>query len=142
MNKISPRPHMAYAAVICFFAVPFTACGGPQLNRYDATTYQNLTYEKPEVLALYDSFGTDPINDGKVNDVGLKLSQIHEYEAGKGAGNIDMTHQVESIQKLFQKHVSERRRDGAWNATNLTNHKETISEAFDIAIKTEQAKNK
>ena len=142
MNKTFAHRHMQSIAAFVFLVTPLIGCGGPQLARYDATTYQNLTFEKPEVLAVYDTFKSDPINESQINAINLKLSQIHEYEAGKGSGNVDMTSQVESIQNMFKKHVTERRRDGVWNDTNLANHKDAISEAFDKAIKTEQAKNK
>jgi hypothetical protein len=142
MNKTLPRPYVKSVAAFCLLASTLIGCGGPQLARYDVTTYQNITFEKPEVLALYDTFRVDPINENKFNDVDLKLAQIREYEAGKGPGNVDMTQQIESIKSMFEKHVAERRRDGPWNEANLGNHKDAISDAFDVAIKTEQAKNK
>lgn len=143
MNKITMRPTYARSiAAILLFSSPMIGCSGPQLARYDETTYQRVTFAKPEVLAVYDTFKIDPIDEGKVGEIDLKLAQIREYEAGKGAPNVDMTHQVELIQGMFKKHVAERRRDGPWNDANLGNHKDAISKAFDIAIKTEQAKNK
>jgi hypothetical protein len=105
-------------------------------------TYRQLTDEKPEVLALYDSFKSDPIDENKVSEIELKLAKTREYEAGKGAGNVDMTSQVESIQSMFKKHVVERRKDGPWNDANLGNHKDAIAEAFDKTIKTVRALNK
>ncbi len=124
------------------FLFPLVGCPGPQLVRYDETTYQHLTFVKPEILALYDTFKMDPLNDNKIGDVDLKVAQIREYEAGKGPGNADMTHQIDLVQTMFKKHVAERRRDGPWNDANLGNHKEAIANLLDTAIKTEQALNK
>ena len=121
---------------------PFVSCSGPQLVHYDEMTYQHLTFVKPEILALYDTFKTDPLNDTKIGEMDLKLEQIHEYENGKGPGNVDMTHQVDLIQSTFKKHMNERRRDGPWNDANLDDHKDAITKLLNTAIKTEQALNK
>ena len=92
------RPRRMFVAPICFLLLfPLVGCPGPQLVHYDETTYQHLTFVKPEILALYDTFKIDPVNDSKISDIDLKIVQIREYEAGKGAGNVDMTHQVDLI---------------------------------------------
>jgi hypothetical protein len=122
--------------------IPLVGCPGPQLVHYDETTYQHLTFVKPEILALYDELKADPINDTKISGIDLKIAQIREYEAGKGPGNVDMTHQVDLIQNMFRKHIAERRRDGPWNDANLGNHKDAITKLLDIAIKTEQSLNR
>jgi len=130
------------APLVFVLVIPLAGCPSAQLARYNEATYQHLTFEKPEVLALYDTFKSDPLNDEKIRDIDLKLAQIREFEAGKGPSNADMTHQVDSIQNMFKKHVAERRRDGPWSDPNLMNHKDSIGEAFDIAIRTVQALNK
>jgi hypothetical protein len=119
-----------------------SGCAGVQVAKYDEQSYQQVAFVKPEILAVYDTFTVDPINEAKVEAVDLKLAQYHSYEAGKGPANAEMTQQIGHVQELYKKHVAERRRDGPWNATNLANHKETITDACDIAIKTERVKNK
>lgn len=128
--------------VALFGGLTLGGCAGVQLAKYDDRSYQQVTFVKPEILAVYDTFAVDPINEAKVEAVDLKLAQYQAYEAGKGPANSDMTRQVENVQALYKKHVSERRRDGPWNPTNIANHKETITDACDITIRTEQAKNK
>ncbi len=141
ITKVGNR-FRAMAAVWMIATAALSACGGVSVTKYDDHTYQQVAFVKPEILAVYDSFKIDPINDAKVEGVDLKLAQYQTYEAGKGPANIEMTQQLETIQKLFKKHVAERKRDGPWNDTVIGNHKEIISEACDIAIKTERAKNK
>ena len=142
MNRILKSANKASRLAFCAVVISsILGCGGVPLARYDASTYQSLTFEKPEILAVYDTFKVNPVDDSKVSAADLKLAQIHEYEVGK-PGNVDMAHQVENIQKMFDKHVAERRRDGPWSDVILSNHIDSISEVFDIAIKTEQAKNK
>lgn len=112
------------------------------LAYYDPTTYKNLTDLKPEVMALYDTFTKDTVNAEKIDSIRLKLAQIYEYENGKGEKNAETTKQIEKIQGMFERHVNNRLTQGKWNDAHLTNQKENMAEAFDIAIQTERLKNK
>ena len=113
-----------------------------KITYFDPTTYKNLTDLKPEVLMLYDTLVTDPVDKGKVSAVRLKLAQAYEYEKGKGDKNKETHEQIIKIRNMFERHVDERIRDGKWNEANLSNKKENIGAAFDIAIRTERLKNK
>ena len=112
------------------------------ISYYDPTTYKNLTDLKPAVLFLYDSFTEDAINIDKFNDIRLKMAQMYEYEKGKGETNQETIEQLKIIIEMFDDHVNQRLKSGNWNNAHLANQKENISEAFDIAIKTERLKNK
>jgi hypothetical protein len=136
------RNHFLSIATLAISMTAMTGCGGNALTKYDENTYQQVTFVKPQILATYDTFKTDPLNQPKIDETDLKLAQLQTYEAGKGPANVEMTQQVESIQKLFRKHVAERKRDGVWNEVVTNDHKEIISEACDLAIKTEAAKNR
>lgn len=142
MNLITTRRGRFAGLILLATAAVLNGCVGAPIAKYDDRSYQQVAFVKPEILAVYDTFAMDPINESKVEAVDLKLAQYQAYEAGKGVPNAEMTQQVEKVQKLYKKHVAERRRDGPWNETNLANHKESITEACDIAIKTERAKNK
>lgn len=113
-----------------------------KITYFDPTTYKNLTDLKPEVLMLYDTFASDQVDTGKVSALRLKLAQAYEYEKGKGDKNKETYEQIAIIQNMFNRHVDERLRDGKWNEANLSNKKENIGDAFDIAIRTERLKNK
>ena len=113
-----------------------------KISYFDPTTYKNLTDLKPEVLMLYDTFSSDPVDTGKVSVLRLKLAQVYEYEKGKGDKNKETYEQIAIIQSMFSRHVDERLRDGKWNEANLSNKKENIGAAFAIAIRTERLKNK
>jgi len=78
----------------------------------------------------------------RIEDVRIRLAQIYEYEKGKGERNIETTKQIKIIQDMFERHLQDRLDHGKWNAAHCENMKENIAEAFDIAIATEQAKNK
>jgi len=128
------------------FILPLLAIGCAHLfgsiTYYDPTTYKNLTDLKPEVIMLYRTFTRDSIDSAKFDLVRLKLSQIYEYEKGKGSKNIETCKQVEIINKIYERHVKDRITNGKWNQTNLRDSIQNISEAFDIAIQTEYLKNK
>jgi hypothetical protein len=109
---------------------------------YDATTYKSLTDLKAETLFLYETFATDSVEEAKIMQVRLKLAQAYEYEKGKGANNKETREQVEIIQQMFGRHVSDRMNKGKWTSVHLANQKTNLAEAFDIAIATERLKNK
>jgi hypothetical protein len=109
---------------------------------YDATTYKSLTDLKAETLFLYDTFTTDSLDEAKLTALRLKLAQVYEYEKGKGENNKETREQVEIIQQMFGRHLSDRVKNGKWPAVHLTNQKTNLADAFDIAIATERLKNK
>ena len=112
------------------------------ITYYDPTTYKSLTDLKPEVLALYDTFTNNAMSDDTIHAIRLKLAQIYEYEKGKGDKNEETYKQIRIIQKMFERHMQDRINNGLWDETHLNNTKKNISDAFDIAIKTERLKNK
>jgi len=112
------------------------------ITYYDPTTYKDLTDLKPEVATLYDTFTGDTIDNDQISAIRLKLAQMYEYERGKGEKNKETYTQINIIQTMFERHVSDRINGGKWSMTHANNQKETIAEAFDIAIKTEALKNK
>jgi hypothetical protein len=109
---------------------------------YDPTTFKNLTDLKPKVISLYETFTGDSVNTDFISSIRLELFQIYEYEKGKGEKNIGTYQQIKLMQSMFERHVNERIQSGKWSKTHLENQKKSISEAFDIAIKTERLKNK
>jgi len=109
---------------------------------YDSTTYKQLTDLKPRVLLLYDKFLTTKVDQQKIEEIRLKFAQIYEYEKGKGVKNVETFSQIELIRKMYERHVIDRLENGNWSEVHLHNQKENISEAFDIAIQTENLKNK
>src|SRR6185369_10717773 len=76
-----------------------------KITYFDPTTYKNLTDLKPEVLMLYDTLVTDPVDKGKVSAVRLKLAQAYEYEKGKGDKNKETHEQIIKIRNMFERHV-------------------------------------
>ena len=72
----------------------------------------------------------------------LKLAQIYEYERGKGEKNKETFLQIRMIEEMFKRHINDRMKNGLWSDSHLNNQKENIAEAFDIAIRTENLKNK
>lgn len=109
---------------------------------FDATSYKSLTDMKPQVLLLYDTFTKNDPEEKTIESVRLKLAQMYEYEKGKGEKNRETTIQIGIIQNMFERHVKDRLENGIWTKTHAANTKENIGEAFDIAISTENLKNK
>ena len=125
-------------SAVAFSCAPFL--GFPLY--FDPTTYKNLTDLKPEILMLYDSFATDSLDTAKVDAIRLKLSQMIEFEKGKGPKNQETAKQIELIKVIFETHVEDRLTTGKWSEIHLENQKENVTEEFDIAISTENLKNR
>jgi len=109
---------------------------------FDATTYKNLTDLKPQIQMLYDTFTQNEIDEKRIESIRLKLAQMYEYEKGKGERNKETMLQIGIIQNMFERHIGDRIESGTWTELHAGNLKENISEAFDIAISTENLKNK
>ena len=143
IEVIKRKKFLPNALLIFISALLLNGCASLfGLSYYDSTTYRNLTELKPVISDLYDSFASEAINEAQVSSVSLKLRQIYEYEKGKGDNNKETISQAQNIIKMFEKHVKDRRDDGKWNDTHLSNQKALIGAAFDTAITTENLKNK
>lgn len=145
-NQGRPRRwHVSSAVERCCLAVALaislSGCPGLQLAYYDPTTFHSLTALKPRVLFLYESFTQDPLPEEKIAEITLKLAQIYEYEKGKGDPNRETAQQVQKILEMFGRHV-ENRKQGKWSKTFMVDAKQNVSDAFDLAIRTERLKNK
>jgi hypothetical protein len=143
LNKCQSFRKVAVAFFFLSVLLYLSGCASlPGITYYDPTTYKNLTDLKPEVTALYDIFTGDTLDNDKISAIRLKLAQMYEYEKGKGEKNKETYVQINKIQDMFERHVSDRLKNGKWNSAHANNQKQNISEAFDIAIETEAKKNK
>jgi len=155
--------------VIPFRAVPYSACrlrigsfarlmGGAALallaaacalpiSYYDATTYKNLVDLKVETTMLVASFDTKAVaeNEGKISDVAMKFQKAYEYEKGKGNANSGTMIQLEKIKGMFEGDIEDYRSKDPKGALGRKFFREAatmLGQAFDIAISTENLKNK
>jgi hypothetical protein len=112
------------------------------VTKYDPLSYKSLTDLKPQVNYLYDTFNSENVDLQTISDVRLAFAQMVEYEKGKGSRNETTVEQAQSLHTLFEKHIKDRLERGAWSSEHLDNQKGLINEAFDLAISTEQLKNK
>jgi len=139
--------------VSLFFSVillllTLSGCSGIPISYYDATTYTQLTSLKAETTLLVESFDTKPISDNEdnIDNVTLSLKKAYEYEFGKGKPNSDTTTQFDKIMKLYYEDVKDYRENGP-KSTELgkkyfSEASVALGQAFDIAISTENLKNK
>jgi hypothetical protein len=132
------------SAILIFLTL--SGCSGIPISYYDATTYTQLTALKAETTLLVESFDTKPVSDNKdaIDKVTLSLRKAYEYERGKGKPNSDTTKQFEKIIGLFNDDVNDYREDGpkALGEKYFREASVVLGQAFDIAIATENLKNK
>jgi hypothetical protein len=123
-----------------------SACTGVPISYYDATTYTQLTSLKAETTTLVESFDTKPNteNQAKIEATTLNLRKAYEYEKGKGEPNSDTTKQFTKIFGLFLDDVKDYKDGGpvALGPKYFQEASVVLGQAFDIAISTENLKNK
>ena len=121
-------------------------CSGVPISYYDATTYSQLTSLKAEATFLVESFDTKPVgqNLGAIDKVTLDFRKAYEYEYGKGNPNSDTAKQCKIIQGLFDSDVKDYKEDGpqVLGKNYFREASVVLGQAFDIAIATENLKNK
>lgn len=122
------------------------ACSGIPISYYDATTYTHLTSLKAETTTLVESFDTKPLteNQTKIESTTLNLKKAYEYEKGKGNPNSDTTKQFSKIVGLFMEDVKDYKENGPaeLGPKYFQQAATVLGQAFDIAISTENLKNK
>lgn len=125
-----------------------SACAGIPISYYDATTYTQLTSLKAETTTLVESFDSKPYaeNQAKIEATTLNLEKAYEYEKGKAEPNSDTTKQFDKIKELFMDDVKEYKgKESGHETLGPKYFKEAsvvLGQAFDIAISTENLKNK
>ena len=119
------------------------ACAVP-ISYYDATTYKSLTDLKVDATQLVASFDTKPVgeNEARISDVTTRLLKAYEYEKGKGKPNSDTMKQLEKIKGLFDQDVGDYRSGAKLGSKFFREAAVALGQAFDIAISTENLKNK
>ena len=110
------------------------------------TTYTQLTSLKAETGTLVELFDKKLANDNepKIEAVTLTIRKAVEYERGKGSPNSDTATQFEKISKLFADTIQEARANppGKLGPKYFAEAAKVLGQAFDIAIRTENLKNK
>ena len=140
-----PRYIFALVAAMLLTSAWLTGCSIP-ITYHDAATYKNLTDLKAETMMLVETFDTKPFagNEAAIADITLKFRKAYEYEKGKGKPNSDTMKQFDEIWKLLNDDISEYRANG--NATlgprYFSEAAAVLGQAFDIAIATENLKNR
>jgi hypothetical protein len=131
----------AYSS-LCFLVA---ACAVP-ISYYDSTTYSQLTSLKVDTTTLIESFDVKKPadNEARIEAVTISFRKAYEYEKGKGTPNSDTSKQFEKILKLFYDDIKTYRDEGtgALGRHYFSEAAKTLGQAFDIAIATENAKNK
>ena len=133
------------ALSLCVSLLALAACAVP-ISYYDATTYSHLTSLKAETMMLVESFDQKPYdkNAEKIDATTLNLRKAHEYEKGKGEPNSDTARQLEKIVALYSEKIVDYRESGPGKlgARYFQESATVLGQAFDIAIATENLKNK
>jgi hypothetical protein len=146
LTRKSASSHIGYVFCSLSLILSVSGCSGIPISYYDATTYTQLTSLKAETTTLVESFDTKKVadNESKIEATTLNFRKSYEYEKGKGSPNSDTTKQFEKIEQLFSSDVKEYR-EGGPGALGLKYFREAavvLGQAFDIAIATENLKNK
>lgn len=128
------------------FLFNFIACSTVPISYYDATTYTQLTSLKAETTLLIETFDKKSYekNREKIEETTLNLRKAYEYEKGKGEPNSDTTKQFDEIFRLYMTDIKDYEENGpdVLGKKYFTEAARVLGQAFDIAISTENLKNK
>ena len=110
--------------------------------RYDAELHATLEATRGHVVGaaaspgLYDRFA-EPALPADLVEVQASVDHIRDLaEQQRGRFCWEISRQGAAIKQMFDRHVTDRRAGGPWNATKVFNAKQNIAEAFDIALRT------
>ncbi len=144
-RAMQPYSTVAFTGLLALLLL-FVACAGVPVSYYDATTYTNLVDLKVDTTLLVESFDTRKVkeNEAQIAAVSRNLKRAYEYERGKGDPNSDTVEQFEKIMKLFDEDVGAYRENGPGDLGKRYFQEAAVvlGQAFDIAIATENEKNK
>lgn len=146
LGKINELYPVSVFLSILALLLALSSCAGIPISYYDTTTYTHLTGLKAETTILVESFDTKQAseNEQKIEEVTLSLRKAYEYERGKGKPNSDTTKQFNKIIELFNEDITEYRENGPKSLGDKYFREAAVvlGQAFDIAIATENEKNK
>lgn len=132
--------------VYAFILINLAGCASIPISYYDATTYTQLTSLKAEITTLVESFDAKPFaeNQEKIETTTLNFKKAYEYEKGKGNPNSDTSKQFDKILELFMQDIDDYKKNGPreLGAKHFKEAAKILGQAFDIAISTENLKNK
>jgi hypothetical protein len=146
-SRVNKRRSSSTLVVACLsLLLSLAACSGIPISYYDGATYTYLTSLKAETTTLVESFDRKPFseNEQKIEDTTLSLKKAFEYEKGKGEPNSDTTRQLRLVTGLFLDDVKDYQENapGALGPKFFQEAATVLGQAFDIAIATENKKNK
>lgn len=107
----------------------------------DAATLWELGDLKVKVRALYDSFTRPNVDPGAVAKVADQWASLVSREEAKGDCNALMAAQVRRCRDMFAAHVRSRQDSAPWSLEHHDNMLENMSDAIDLARRTEQSKD-
>jgi hypothetical protein len=138
-------PPAALASILAVLLM-LCACAGIPVTYHDATTYTHLTDLKVETTLLVESFDSRKVkeNEEKIGAVRMSFKKAYEYERGKGDANSDTIKQFAKIMQLFEEDITTYRENGpgGLGKNYFREASVVLGQAFDIAIATENEKNK
>lgn len=120
-------------------AVVLLIAGCARVVPYDNVTADRLASLGSEMLALYDTFAQDPMDERRVEMIRAKLRATYDYESSKGERNRDTIRRIEALQLLFERHVVDRKAQ-QWTKTVAEQYKTQAGELILEVITLEEGK--
>ena len=114
------------------------------IANYDPITYKSLTDLKAESMLFLEQVSVDkPFDEyaSKFEDLRLKMEKVYQYEKGKKLNN-DTIAQVSEIRGMINGMITLYKNQNHLSPGYLKEKKEQLENAFDLAISTENIKNK
>jgi len=109
--------------------------------RRDAVTLWELNDLKEKVRVLYESFTRPNVDAAAVAHIDDQWKALAVREEAKGNCNALMISQIQRCRDMFAAHLRDRNDSAPWSPAHHDNLIENISDAIDLARRTELSKD-
>lgn len=141
IRRVTPGKSGYFLFFLCCFQLLLAGCFH-LVSYYDSVTYQRLTDLKATTTIVFDKLSQDPTGASLKSDLDsltLDIQKAYEYENGKDK-NGETILQLSKILKMYNGTITLLQKDGKLSPMYITDKKDQMMTAFDIAIATEKSK--
>lgn len=124
-----------------YFAVIVVVTGCATAGLYDNRTADRLASLGFDMLAVYNVPLDEPSDEARVEMIRARLRALHDYEMGRPDLDSEMIKTVETLQILFERHMTDRKAQ-KWTKEISADSKVQASILLLRLIKTEEGKPK
>ncbi len=106
----------------------------------DANTLSALESLSGDCAAFYGTLDRDPVDEAKAETISQSLAGLIQAQELRGKKNGAQIAQARLVKRMFERQVSERRRDGPWKPAYRDERLKNFLEVLNAAIRIERSR--